>query len=102
MAATVSDLNFIVTGDKRRTIGTITGDTSYPTGGYSITPNQMGLATVLLVDVENLLNTSSTTAIDAARYRISTNKLQIFSGSNEVANLTDVSAFQGRFEAIGW
>lgn len=103
MAATISGLDFSVAGDKRRTLGTVTGDTAYPTGGYSITPNQVGLGTILALNIELPLNISSGTAVDAARYRISTSKLQFFDFAGaEVANGTDLSTFAARFEAIGW
>lgn len=101
MAAIISGLDFSVSGDKRSTIATVTGDTSYPTGGYSIAPNQIGLGTVLFADASFLAN--STPAVRAAVYNTSTNKLLLF-GENfsEVANGTDVSAFSGKIQAFGW
>jgi len=101
MALTVSGLDFSVAGDKRRTIATGTADTSYPTGGYSLLPSQLGMGTILLLDCN--FDANSTPAIRAVQYNNATNKLRFF-GENfaEIANATDLSAFSGQLEVVGW
>ncbi len=101
MAATLSGYDFSVPGDKRATIVTVTGDTAYPTGGYSITPNQLGMGTVLFVD--GAFARSSTPAVRAVSYNNSTNKLVFFDQAfAEIANGIDLSTFSGQIMAYGW
>jgi len=101
MAATVSNLDFSVDGDKRATIGTITGDTSYTSGGYAISPSAIGLANVL--DFAADLPVSSVPAIRAARWDYTNNKLMFFDQAfAEIANGIDLSAYSLKFRALGW
>jgi len=101
MALTFSSLNFSVAGNKRRTIGTVTFDTSYPTGGEAVTANQVGMG-----KIEQFLiafPVSSTPAIRAADYDYTNDKLRVY-GENfaEIANATDLSTFSCKFEAVGY
>lgn len=102
MAVTISGLDFSVAGDKRRTLGTVTFDNSYPTGGEAITPQQVGLADILFMDVENPVSSTPTTRM--CTYDLTNEKFMVFTSSdgNQVANGTDLSAFSARFEAVGW
>ena len=102
MAVTLSSLDFSVVGDKRCTRGTVTFDNSYPTGGEAITPQQVGLGTILRMDVENPVSSTPTTRMSTFDH--TNTKFLVFTSSdgNQVANGTDLSAFSARFEAIGW
>lgn len=101
MAATLSGLDFTVQGDKRVTIATVTGDTSYPQGGYSITANQLGLGNVLFLD--SSFTRDSTPAVRAVSYNTSTSKLLFFDQAfAEIANGTNLSTFSGQLQAFGW
>lgn len=101
MALTVSGLHYNVEGAKKCNDGIVTGDTSYPTGGWSLAPEKVGLDTVERFGVDFLVN--STPAVRAARYDYTNEKLMAF-GENfaEIANGTDLSAFSARFEAKGY
>lgn len=100
--ATVSNLDFSVAGDKRRTTGTVTFSSSYTTGGESVTPSQVGLGTILRFDVD--FASSSTPAIRAGNYDVTNSKLLAFTTSDglQVANGTNLSTFSAKFEAVGW
>lgn len=102
MAVTISNLDFSVAGDKRRTMGNVTFDSSYPTGGEALSPNQIGLADILWMDVENPVN--GTPAARLCTYDHTNDRFLVFTSSdgNEVANGTNLSAFSARFEAVGW
>lgn len=102
MALTVSNLDFSVAGDKRRTIGQITFDSSYPTGGEALTPQQIGLGTILWMDVENPVSATPTTRMSTFDH--TNGRFLVFTSSdgNEVANGTNLSAFSAKFEAVGW
>lgn len=102
MAVTLSGLDFSVAGDKRRTIGTVTFDSSYPTGGEVITPQQVGLGTILDMDIENPVSPTPTTRM--CTFDHTNLKFMLFTSSdgNQVANGTDVSTFSAKFEAVGW
>jgi hypothetical protein len=101
MAATLTNPDFTVVGDKRLTTVNVTADTSYPTGGYSITPAQLGLGAILTVDCAYA--SSSTPAIRAVRYNNSTSKLLFFDQAfAEIAAGVDLSTFSGQIQAMGW
>jgi hypothetical protein len=102
MAVTISNLDFSVAGDKRRTIGTVTFDNSYPTGGEVITPQQVGLGVILRMDLENPVSSTPTTRMSTFDH---TNRAFLaFTSADglQVAGGTDLSAFSARFEAVGW
>jgi hypothetical protein len=90
-----------VSGVRRRTIGRYTGPASYATGGESFTPGEVGQGRLEFVHFELATNGSSWRGI---MYDHSTGKAfwVVLSSGNEVANTTDLSAFNARFEAVGF
>ncbi len=96
MAATVavSQQNFV--GNKRHVLVTVTPDTSYLTGGYSIKPSDIGLVTIDSADAG--AGDGTTTAV-VWKYNTGTQKLQAYwTGAGlsavlaEVTNATNLSA----------
>lgn len=76
--------------------GTIKADSSYPTGGYTVSPAKFNLFQVAGVLVEDANGY-------AVYYNKTTDKFQFFSsGGTEVVNTTDLSAVPAAyFEAKG-
>lgn len=100
MAATVSSLQYNVEGNRRNNSGTVTADTAYPTGGYSVPAGAVGLGSVDSFQIE--LPVNATPAIRAARYDYTNSKLMYFDQAfAEIANGVDLSAFSARFEVRG-
>lgn len=60
MALTFSGLVRNVNGSKRENYGVITFDSSYPTGGESLTPHDVGLSVIQNLQVEPLTSVVST------------------------------------------
>jgi len=57
MAATVTDQHALLPGDNRvGIIATVTGDSSYTTGGYAVTPTQFGLTTIYAMVAAGMSN----------------------------------------------
>lgn len=52
MAITVVDTQRVSEGNKWKIIGTLALDNSYPTGGYAITPAQIGLSQIQSFDIQ--------------------------------------------------
>lgn len=75
---------------KGETEGYFSFDTSYPTGGYALSANQLGLSKVFGLIAE------SPGGYDL-QYNRTTGKLQVFNGSTEVANATNLSALQSAY-----
>jgi hypothetical protein len=97
MAATVVVNHSFVSGDRLRVIADVTGDASYPTGGYPLAPSLLGLGTELdVVDANPSLG--GFTAV----YDYGAQKLKIFAvGGAEVANTTNLTAVTIRLEGVG-
>lgn len=91
MAATVSrvpDEANVSVGPIPVTSITVTGDTSYPTGGYSITAASLGMKAIL--GMAPLGNNTAAAGFEA-NWNTQTGKLQFYSGAlAEVTNATDV------------
>ena len=95
MAATVAQVASHVPGNTREVIVTITGDASYPTGGYALT--FPGISNVLFVDAQ------SSSSGHPAVWNYATGKLQLFtSGGTEVAAATNVSTITVRAAVLGF
>jgi len=79
------------TTDRTRIRAAITGDTSYPTGGYPITPQDLGLGRQ--IDFLDIVNES--VAIWGSSWNRATQKLQLYvlSTGAEVAAAVNVSTF---------
>lgn len=96
----VTILERLSLGNKRGTVVQITGPTSYPTLGEPLTAAQLGLHSVVRVDVENPVD--STPAARNATYNHTAAKLMYFTaGATEVTNTTDLSTFVARATCIG-
>lgn len=87
-------------GIRGRRVVKLTGDTLYPTGGYAIAAGDLKLGVIEYFPPVVLSNGS---AVRIGVYDYSTGKLQLFVPNTgaEVANNTDLSAFNGRTEVIG-
>lgn len=89
-----------VAGIRLRRVVQLTGDTSYPTGGYSLTPGDVKLG--VIEHFPTVAITDGTT-IRIGVYNYTTQKLQFFVPNTnvEVANAVDLSTFSARVEVIG-
>lgn len=85
-----------VVGNHREKIVDVTLDSSYPTGGYTLTQAQLGIDWKPYF----ILAVPTTTGHDAV-YNYSTGKLMMFSGGTQVTNATDLSAVVLRVIAKG-
>lgn len=95
MAATVASVSNHVPGDLREVIVDVTGDTSYPTGGYAVAP--ANLATIVLADVQVPAATGHIVSWDYAA-----SKLKVFTAQGaEVANATNLSTMTARIAFLG-
>lgn len=75
--------------------GKITGDASYPTGGYAVAPlPKFGLKAVTGVLAQS-------DGVHTLVYNSGTDKVQLFASGAEVANATNVSTVVLYFEARG-
>lgn len=86
-------------GSKMRKFRLSTGPVSYPTGGESLTPAEIGLSAIDLL-IPNLA--SNGTVILCVLYDYTNSKMKWFDLAGvEIANATDLSAYSFRLEAIG-
>ena len=90
-----------VSGVRRRTIGRYTGPASYATGGESFVPGEVGQGRLEFVHFELATDGTDWYGI---MYDHATEKAfwVVLSSGNEVANAVDLSAFNARFEAVGF
>ena len=95
MAATIADVTPVsvnVSGRLQTKFVQITGDSSYPTGGYSLTPGMLGLTAIVGV----VFSDASALGVQAT-YDYSAQKVKLFwcAGAGavmaEVSNATNVS-----------
>jgi len=94
LAATVTPVITHVPGNLKEVVVTITGDSSYPTGGYAI--SFPGITNVVFADIQ-----SSSTGHPCA-WNYSTGKLQFFAnGGTEVTAATNLSAVTVRAAVLG-
>lgn len=94
MALTVTNLKRNSVGNRRTVTATVTFDSSYPTGGESLTPTQIGLKTVDFMAAEP--QGGRTFPYDHAN-----KKLMAFASTTQVTNATDLSAVSTVVWAIG-
>lgn len=77
---------------KRREV-TITGDTSYPTGGWPITPGLFELRSITAIDFSHATLGGAYSG-NVVRYDSANSKLLVLSAAGvEVANATNLSTF---------
>ena len=96
MALTISPVRTFVLGDHRCVIADVTFDSSYATGGESLTNTDLGLTRSLMS-----LDAGVATTGHACPYDYTNQKLMAFNGTTQIANTTDLSAVTTRVVAIG-
>lgn len=110
MAITYSVDTPELVGRQRLVRGTITFDSSYPTGGEAVAVASLGLTALTRLDVFPGLGSSTTGYVPVWDGSTSSPKVLALMGDNnnasdgpliEVANTTNLSAFSFRFEAHG-
>lgn len=95
MALTITKVNDFVVGDRMCVIADVTFDSSYTTGGLSLTASNLGLFSLDIVDA-TMARGSNDFAFDYTN-----NRLLAFSGASEVTNATNLSTVTSRIMAIG-
>lgn len=101
MAVTATILGRAVPGNLARVRAVITGDTSYPTGGYLITPALFGFQFLGHAVCTGLSSIGGTVVGDAV-FNEATNRLLFVSpAGTEVANATNVSTITVNLEGFG-
>lgn len=90
-----------IAGVRRRTVGQYTGPASYATGGETIAPGDVGMGVLEFVDFELATDGTDWYGI---MYDHPTGKAiwVVLSSGNQVAGAVDLSAFNARFEAVGY
>ena len=96
MALTITPVRTFVLGDHRAVIADITFDSSYATGGESLTQTDLGLTRSLV-----LLQASPATTGHSCPYDYTNAKLMAFNGTTQISNATDLSSVTTRVMAIG-
>jgi hypothetical protein len=82
-----------------RKIGSVSGPSSYATGGEAIAPVDLGMGRVELLLFESATNG---TDLRLVRYDYATGKVKWFDlAGAEIAAAQNLSAYSARFEAIG-
>lgn len=107
MALTITTNKVYSIGDRKEVIATITFDSSYPTGGESLTASDLGLA--LQVDyVESGAVARNGTNAVVTVYDYTNSKLMAFQSTTgapnkliEVANTSDLSSYAVRLRVVG-
>lgn len=89
-----------IVGDLKVTSTSIVGDSSYPTGGSTVTPSQLGLSNVVFAITS--VQTVGANGPAEAYYNPSTQKLQAFTGTGEVASTTSLSGATINVVAFGY
>lgn len=93
----------VAVGDLKMTITTVVGDGSYPTGGTSLTPAQLGLSNVVFANVGISASAGSVTSFSEASYNTGTQKLQVFANTGaEVTATTSLSNLTFSIQAFGY
>ncbi len=111
MAVSTVAVRKTVPGDAIRTTTKITGDASYPTGGYLLTPQALGFTSQILdvisIDASNLAAgafvpiITATYAADGFTIISLQFQLEQYAVAAEVANATNVSAASYRLIVEG-
>jgi len=89
MAATVAVTRMTVPGDRHLVEAVITGDASYATGGYAVTPSTFGLTQIIQAIIPAGTSAGTVAVWDSVNSKV----LFIVQNTGaEVANATNVSA----------
>ena len=104
----IADAPDHVVGNRRQRIRLITGDSSYPTAGESLTPADVGLRRIEEARPCGAFKTSSGTTAINVTYDHANKKLLAHWGNAgtagvipEVTDTTDISTFSGRMIFVG-
>lgn len=99
MAVSFSNTTRTVFGDKRVVLGTVTFDSSYPTGGEAVSASTFGLVSI---DAVVVLGTRGVVTW-SPWYNPATGKLvaQVTADGTQVANTTDLSTLVADVLVIG-
>lgn len=65
-------------GDVKCVVVNVVGDSSYAAGGSALTPQQLGLSTILFSQAEAIATTGSNNGASSFYYNTATGKLQCF------------------------
>ena len=102
MAATVAVNKNGVLGDIKYALVSVTGDASYPTGGYPLDVNQVGCPLTRLAVFQNEGNAGGA-AVFAAIWNDATKKVQFYATQGvEVTAAVNVSAYTFQFLFLGY
>ena len=110
MALTLTKIAAFTSGNKRHRVYDVTFDSSYPTGGESLTASDVNLRKIeqLIVHGPATATRGGTTGV-LATYDYTNSKLQAFWGNAgtasvlpEVTNTTDIATQICRITAIGY
>ena len=97
MALSSADIKRTVFGNKRIVIATLTFDSSYPTGGESLTPAMVGLSSI-----DSVLCFPHQTATRIATYDHTNAKVLLYTAlSTEAANASDQSTITIQVLVVG-
>ena len=103
MAASVSIVSepARVEGNRRVTCADVTLDNSYPTGGESVTPAQLGLETIEFAII-NVKSVGGTVNVANAYFDRANNKIKVYDETPaEAANASDLSTLVLQVVAYG-
>lgn len=102
MAATVSVTDRFVQGNKQVRFGTVTFDSSYPTGGEAVTAAQLGLTKVQRV-IPTIKTIGGTVNVANVTYDATNSKFKVYDETPaEVADTSDLSTLSIDFTAVGY
>lgn len=90
-----------VFGSLRVVVTTVVLDTSYPTGGSPLTPQQLGLEVACLFAIASLA-VQGAGGISEVYYNPVTSKIQAFSSTGEITAATPLQANTAQIVAFGY
>ena len=106
--AKVTGQQDFVAGNRKHKVRTITFDSSYPTGGESLTAADLGLKSITEIRPHGSFRAAANTSAIEVSFDYTNAKLIAFWGNAgtasvqpEVTNTTDLSTYSGRITAVG-
>lgn len=101
--ANVLDVPYRVVGNQKKTVTDVTFDSSYPTGGETVTPANLGLTYVEYAETNVITATGGGVNVTNAKYDKANQKTLLYDETPaEVANTSDVSTTVVRHTAFGY
>lgn len=95
MGLSIKSIKKLKGGNFYQQVSEITFDNSYPTGGESLTPRELGLNVIDFMEIES-------TGGYMFQYDHANQKIKVFTPAAEVANATDLHTLVTRIKATGW